>query len=146
MRRPNFHCDIPGVPQNFVNSHPYDTDDILSARRLDENLYEITMQDGEVKIYNDILGSTRRPYQGCYILEEAEQVWTKELGVRLSDILRVRSMTAKDLCRITGLSEASVSGYIHGNKKLSAFALFKICKALDISMDYFTDTVDILAC
>ena len=59
MRRPNFHCDIPGVPQSFVNTHPYDTDDILSARRLDENLYEITMRDGEVKIYGLVLRGGR---------------------------------------------------------------------------------------
>lgn len=132
------------MPQGFIDANPYATDDILSARKLDENLYEITMKNGDVEIYDDILGGTRRPFQGYYTLDEAEQVWTRELGIRLSDILRARKMTAKDLCQITGLSEASMSGYIHGSKKLSAFALFKICKALEISIDYFADTIDIL--
>lgn len=131
------------MPQGFVDANPYTTDDILRARKLDENLYEITMKNGDVEIYDDILGGTRRPYQGHYTIDEAERVWTKELGIRLSDILRVRKMTAKDLCKSTGLSEASVSGYIRGNKKMSAFALFKICKALGISIEYFTDTIDI---
>mgnify|MGYP002624551919 CR=1 FL=1 len=142
MKELNFNCDIPGVPQSFINTHPYDTNDILSCRQLEPPFYEIKMKDGKVLIYDDILEGTRQAISG-YSIEESEKAWIRETGIRLGYILRARQISGKDLSEATGISAQSISGYIHGTSSIPAFRLLKICRVLGISMDYFTDSIDI---
>lgn len=59
---------------------------------------------------------------------------------KLKEIMEIRDMTAADLSRASGLSEASISAILKGRSadpKLST--LEKIAKALRISMDYFRE-------
>ena len=142
MKLPQFYCDIPGVPSDFIEHWPYNTASLVSCRKIDDNLYEMTDADGTKYLYDDISKGVRGQRQG-YSHEEAQRVWMREFGTRLGYILRARQMTAKDLAEQTGISVGSISGYINGKNVVSAFSLIKICKVLNASIEYFTDFVDI---
>lgn len=63
---------------------------------------------------------------------------------RLSEILRERGMSQKQLAAVTGLTEASISRLVSGERAGRVDTLFRIAKALNVRIDDLvrrTDTI-----
>lgn len=72
----------------------------------------------------------------------SEVEWLDIFGDNLSDMLRDARMTQRELADETGLSEASISGYIHKRKLPGPKALVNIAYALDCDMNDLIDFGD----
>ena len=66
---------------------------------------------------------------------------SNEFGRRLTDLLRRRRMTQRDLAARTGLTEAAVSRYITGTREPRAITVAKIAKILDITPQELLGTI-----
>lgn len=55
---------------------------------------------------------------------------------RLKYALKLRDMKQRQLAHLTGITEATVSRYITGEREPKADAIYSICKALNISADW----------
>ena len=55
---------------------------------------------------------------------------------RLKQALKKKGWSQKDLSKETGISEASISLYMHADCNATVNTIMKICRALDISTDY----------
>lgn len=74
----------------------------------------------------------------------SEQEWLDIFGDNLVDILKDANMTQKDLAEETGLSEASISAYIHKRKIPGIKALINISCVIGCTLDdlmFFGDTI-----
>ena len=60
----------------------------------------------------------------------------KELGMRMSRVLKNRGMTQKDLAERIGVTEAVVSRYISGNRDPKPEVLANIATALHTTSDF----------
>ena len=60
----------------------------------------------------------------------------KELGLRISESLRTRGMTQKELANRIGVTEAVISRYISGDREPKPNILANIATALHTTSDY----------
>ncbi len=95
----------------------------------------ITLDNGAVWLYDCIEDTVRK-------LPPSEQTMTKEetvseFGKRLQKIMFRKGMTQSDLMYATGLAQPIISGYINGRHDPGFYAVDKIAKALDCSVDEF---------
>lgn len=70
-------------------------------------------------------------------MTEAE--WVRIFGDNLVSILSEYRMTQRELADRAGLSEATISKYIHKQIAPSVFAVINIADALDMSIDELID-------
>ena len=68
--------------------------------------------------------------------------WLAYFGVNLIDLLESAKMTQRDLADATGLSEASISGYIRGRKMPGVKAIINIADVLNCSVSELVDFGD----
>lgn len=59
-----------------------------------------------------------------------------EFKERLKLTMQLRGMTQRELAEKTGLTEASISRYVSGQRVPNVESLMKICEALMIYSDY----------
>lgn len=74
-----------------------------------------------------------------------EREWLDIFGTNLAEMIEEAWMTQKELAEETGLSEATISAYIHKRKMPGVKAIINIAEALGCSLDdflYFGDTID----
>lgn len=71
-----------------------------------------------------------------------EQEWLDIFGDNLRDILIETGYSQRDLAETTGLSEATISAYIHKRKIPGIRALINISYELGISLDELMDFDD----
>lgn len=62
----------------------------------------------------------------------------KNIQKRLIDI----DMSRHDLAAAIGLTEATLSRYISGKRQPTAYALFRMARAMDTSMEYLMQGVE----
>lgn len=62
--------------------------------------------------------------------------FAQEFGIRLKALLMEKKMTQKELSRKCGMTEASISRYISGERICHASNLSKIAAAMGVSADY----------
>lgn len=93
----------------------------------------VKMDDGIVLIYDHINKSIRRAPN--YGNELTEQECKNEFGLRLQRILYSKGMTQEDLAEKTGTSRTMINQYITGRVAPSFPKVYKICRAIDCSMD-----------
>lgn len=62
-----------------------------------------------------------------------------EFGAKLKRLLDQRGMTQKELAQKAGITEAAVSRYIHGTRVPKMPTAVHIAKALNVSLDEFTE-------
>lgn len=65
--------------------------------------------------------------------------WLREFADNLDCLLYKAHMTQKDLAIEAGISEGSVSAYMHGSKMPTARALVNMAFALNCSLDELMD-------
>lgn len=59
----------------------------------------------------------------------------------LKDLLKNRNISQKELAIRTGVTEATISKYIHKTRKMSLKSAYKIAIALDISLDELAEII-----
>lgn len=64
-----------------------------------------------------------------------EQIVSK----RISELLKSKGMTQRELAEAIGATEVTVSRYLTGKRMPHAINLMKIAKALDVSIDYLME-------
>lgn len=75
-----------------------------------------------------------------------ELEWMDIFGDNLVDLLKDANMSQRELADASGLSEATISGYIHKRKLPRITAIINIAEALDISIDdlvFFGDRIEV---
>ena len=72
----------------------------------------------------------------------SEIEWLRIFGDNLAEILHEYRMTQRELADAAGLSESTISQYIHKQKIPSLKAIINIAHALDISVDELIDFGD----
>lgn len=65
---------------------------------------------------------------------------TKELGLRIQRLLDERNISRKEFSEMTGLTEATISRYITGQREPKSVTLSIIATALGVSMDQLLGT------
>lgn len=55
---------------------------------------------------------------------------------RLRKALKKKGWSQKDLAKHTGISESSISLYMHADCNATVDTIMKLCRALDITTDY----------
>lgn len=73
-----------------------------------------------------------------------EYEWLDIFGDNLVDLLKEANMTQRELADAAGLSEGSISNYIHKRKLPGVKALVNISEALDCPLDdlmFFGDRI-----
>jgi transcriptional regulator with XRE-family HTH domain len=65
--------------------------------------------------------------------------WISEFGRNFQGIMQDAGFTQKQLARATGISEASISNYIHGTTMPKITAIVNIAYALECSVDDLVD-------
>lgn len=95
----------------------------------------ITLSNGAVWLYDCVEDSVRK-------LPPSEQTMSKEetaseFGKRLKKLMWKKGMTQTDLSYATGIAQAILSGYVNGKHEPGLYALDRIAKALDCSVDEF---------
>lgn len=65
-----------------------------------------------------------------------------EFKDKLRDIMKQKGCSAYRLERLSGLSQSALSRYLLGQRQPTFDAVVKIAKALNVSLDYFTDGLD----
>ena len=65
--------------------------------------------------------------------------WAREFGKRLTRKIKSKNMTQEKLANVTGISQAAISKYTLGSSIPSGYKAFKICKALNCSIDELTN-------
>lgn len=94
----------------------------------------VTLEDGRRVIYNDSVNSRRiLPDKNNFTDEE----YKRELGYRLYLLMQRKFITGKELSKMTGISEVSISNYISEKRIPSAANLERIANALGVDIGYF---------
>lgn len=65
-----------------------------------------------------------------------------KFGKRIQTILSIKNMTQRELSDKAGISEVTLSRYIHENREPKADILVNIANALNVSIDYLLGRVD----
>lgn len=68
-----------------------------------------------------------------------EQEWLDIFGQNLKDMLDYANMTQRELADTAGLSDSSVSHYLHGQKMPGIRAIINIAHALDVDVSELID-------
>lgn len=63
----------------------------------------------------------------------------KLLGKRLKQLRKYRGLTLLDLEMLCGVNDSDISRYENGKEKIELFTLFRLAKALKISLHSLTD-------
>lgn len=71
-----------------------------------------------------------------------EQEWLEIFADNLVDIMKEYRITQKELSEDSGLSEGTISNYIHKKQMPGIKAIINLAYALDISIDDFIDFGD----
>ena len=73
-----------------------------------------------------------------------EQDWRYEFSDMLLNSLNYANMTQIDLARATGLSAATISAYVNGEKTPKVSAVLKIAYALDVDVAELIDFGEVI--
>jgi transcriptional regulator with XRE-family HTH domain len=77
-------------------------------------------------------------FQVCVILEEMKQTY----GERLAEALRLKNLKQSDLADELNITQAAVSKIINGYQYLDFDLAVKVCKVLDISLNWLAYGID----
>ena len=71
-----------------------------------------------------------------------EREWLENFSEKLTELLKDTQITQRELADAAGLSESSVSDYIHGRKMPGVKALTNIAYVFDVTFDELMDFED----
>lgn len=65
---------------------------------------------------------------------EVEQEWLRKFGRRVQTICYRRRLTLPELAKLSGVPYPTLYGYVHLGKKVTGFSMFRIARALGVSL------------
>lgn len=94
----------------------------------------VTLSDGSVVEYNDLMNSFRTvvPYDG------SEESWKREFAHRLVELMVDKGFDQSYLSEASGVSQQSISNYIHRKAIPTAYAVDKLARALRCDVSELT--------
>ena len=108
----------------------------------DEFTIIVIYKDGSKDIYDSVLKTTKYIPSTYYDTEEPIydfKRWKREFGTRLYRTICIKGMPQWRLAEICGVSEGTISRYINGVISPSAYMLYRLAKALNVSESYLTN-------
>lgn len=95
----------------------------------------VTLSDGSIVEYNDLMNSFRTvvPYDG------SEESWKREFAHRLVELMVDKGFDQSYLSEASGVSQQSISNYIHRKAIPTAYAVDKIARALGCDVSELTE-------
>ena len=122
--------------KNFRLYFPLIAEDMVNAKIVEDQKILCTLKDGHAVYFDNLYKSIRnaRPAK-----EYTDAEWQKEVGLRIWRKMDLAHMTQTELAAKTGLSNATISNYLHGVVAPSYRAMYKIAKTLKCSMDDFAN-------
>jgi len=114
------------VLHTFKMFFPAHADDMESWTPRGDHGIRVKLNDGSEWDYNYRMNTIRivKEYDG------SEDSWKREFTNRLIDQMALRGFDQTRLSEASGISHASISGYIHRKKIPTAFAIDKLARAL----------------
>ena len=58
---------------------------------------------------------------------------------KVSDLMTTKKITQKDLSRLSGITETSISRYLNGSQRPRIDVLLNFAKALDVNVEYLLE-------
>lgn len=66
---------------------------------------------------------------------------TRAIGKRIQALIDERGMTRADLARELGYGEMTLDRWMNGQRQITAYALKRVAKYLDVTMDYLAQDI-----
>ena len=128
--------------QAFEAYYPNEYDRCKEYSDVDPGLIRIRLVDGTTGYFDNIDFVFRVVYRHG---DDFTEAWKKAFAVLLDYRMTMKCISQARLSEITGISQASLSGYLNGKKMPTALSVAKIAKAVDVPSQFFTDCLlDIL--
>lgn len=117
---------ILNIFEKFEMSYPPIAEQVESWERKGRSSILATLKDGSVIEYNELLDTIRNvvPYDGN------EESWKREFSHRLIVKMEERGFDQTYLAEVSGVSNQSISNYIHRKSIPTGFVIDKLARAL----------------
>ena len=123
----------PMILDSFECYFPYVAENVQEYK--ENGLFEliVRLKDGSVYSYDDMEHTIRKlPLDSDAM---TEQECRKEFGVRLRKVMELKGVTQLELSEKTGINKVTISRYITGRMSPSFYAVDKIAKALNCTIE-----------
>lgn len=64
------------------------------------------------------------------------------IGKKIKEYLNEKGLKQRYLAQQTGLSDSAVSDICNNDRKIDCIEYYKICRALDVPLDYFMQDIE----
>ncbi len=109
---------------------------------VDPGLMRVRLNDGTTGYFNNMDFLFKVVYRDG---DDVEKAWKRAFAILLDYRMTMKCMSQMELSEATGISQASLSGYLNERRIPTAIAIAKIAKAVGVSTSFFTDCLmDIL--
>lgn len=119
----------------FEMYYPSIAEQAVSCKQKSSYVIFITLHDGSVIEYNDLMNSFRTvvPYDG------SEESWKREFAHRLVELMVDNGFDQSYLSEASGVSQQSISNYIHRKTMPTGFVIDKLARALHCEVSDLTE-------
>ena len=119
----------------FEMYYPSIAEQAVSWEQKSNYVIFVTLSDGSIVEYNDLMNSFRTvvPYDG------SEESWKREFAHRPVELMGDRGFDESYLCEASGVSQQSISNYIHRKTMPTGFIIDKLARALGCDVSELTE-------
>lgn len=119
----------------FEMYYPSIAEQAVSYKQKSSYVIFVTLHDGSVIEYNDLTNSFRTvvPYDG------SEESWKREFAHRLVELMVDNGFDQSYLSEASGVSQQSISNYIHRKTMPTGFVIDKLARALHCEVSDLTE-------
>lgn len=119
----------------FKMYYPSIAEQAVSYKQKSIYVIFVTLHDGSVIEYNDLMNSFRTvvPY------DESEESWKREFAHRLVELMVDNGFDQSYLSEASGVSQQSISNYIHRKTMPTGFVIDKLARALHCEVSDLTE-------
>lgn len=137
------HDEMMELLDEYKRERPFAVRHIVGCRPGRDNM-EIVVEwdDGSRDIFDSVFKTTRtiRPDTDIDNLPTlSETRWRIEFGRRLYRVMCACGMKQWELAKLSGTSEQTISKYVNGESTPSAYAVYRLAKALECTIDYLVN-------
>lgn len=124
----------------FKKRYQYVANRMIEWYPISRNEILIKCDDGDEYIYDLVLDKIRDGYRSNRIPDRNnEEKWKREFSARLSNKMASSRIAGYELSKRTGISEVSISKYLHGHSIPSARNIDLIAAALNCTASELID-------
>lgn len=120
------------IIDNFKSHFPALAEKMLSCKKDEYGQVTAVLKDGRKILYDDFCCRVREVPDSSNLTRDE---FGKDLGQRLWYIMRCKGIDQVELSKRTGFPQSTISNYINGINIPSFYAIDKIARILDCSID-----------